>query len=260
MKTKLLVTLAIVALAAPSVMALSPGTEHFVPGAVRGQGRAGAFWMTDLTAFNPNAEEISVDIYWLPRGKNNAAQQPINVTIPPYTSVTVPDVIKNVLGQDAAAGGFRIVADGLVAGSVYVYDENGPYGVSLEATPIEGQVAAEDAKSRPSVLNFTNVFGIEENSAWRTNFLGVGTDPNGTLFDLRIFDANGEVVLDVQNIPLKPWETQLWELGRDLGLSDLDGGFMEMTVTSGAAIFAATRVSNWTNDGQVLEQWVLLGD
>jgi hypothetical protein len=260
MKSKILVTMAIVALAAPAIFALSPGTEHFVPGAARGQGRAGAFWVTDLTAFNPNAEEISVDIYWLPRGKNNAGQTPINVTIPPYTSVTVKDVIKNVLGLDSAAGGFRIMADGLVAGSVYVYDQNGPFGVSLEATPIEGQVAAEQSKSRPSVLNFTNIFGIEENSAWRTNFMGVGTDPNGTLFDLRIFDANGEVVLEISDIPLGPWETELWSLGPQLGLSDLDGGFMEMTVTEGGAIFAATRVSNWTNDAQILEPWVLLGE
>ena len=260
MKQKILVAMAIVALAAPSLFALNPGTEHFVPGAVRGQGRAGAFWVTDLTAFNPNGEEISVDIYWLPRGEDNAGQMPINVKIPAYTSVTVPDVIKNVLGQDSAAGGFRIVADGLVAGSVYVYDQNGPYGVSLEATPIEGQVATEQSKSRPSVLDFTNIFGIQENSEWRTNFMGVGTDPDGTLFDLRVFDANGEVVLDIKDIPLGPWETELWSLGPQLGLSDLDGGFMEMTVTQGGAIFAASRVSNWTNDGQILEPWVLLGD
>ena len=110
------------------------------------------------------------------------------------------------------------------------------------------------------MLNFTNIFGIEENSAWRTIFMGVGTDPAGTLFDLRVFDAAGMVVLDVKNIPLKPWETQLWGLGRDLGLSDLDGGFMEITVTSGGGIFAASRVSNWTNDGQILEQWNLLGE
>ena len=260
MKKKILVTLAILAMAAPAVYALNPGLEHFVPGAVRGEGRAGAFWVTDLTAFNPNSEAINVDIYWLPRGKDNASQEPVTVTIPAYTSVTVPDVISNVFGQDAAAGGFRIVGDGLVAGSVYVYDQNGPYGVSLEATPIEGQVAADEAKARPSVLDFTNIFGIEENSAWRTNFMGVGTDPNGTVFDLRIFDAAGEVVADVKDIPLKPWGTQLWELGRDLGLQDLDGGFLEITVTSGGAIFAASRVSNWTNDGQILEQWILLGE
>ncbi len=260
MKSKITLTLAILALAAPALFALNPGIEHFVAGATRGEGRAGAFWVTDLTAFNPNAEAIEVDIYWLPRGKNNAAQTPVTVTIPGYTSVTVPDVIKNVFGQDAANGGFRIVGSALVAGSVYVYDQNGPYGVSLEATPIEGHVAADDAKSRPSVLDFTNIFGIEENSAWRTNFMGVGTDPNGTLFDLRIFDAAGEVIADVKDIPLKAWETQLWELGRDLGITDLDGGFMEITVTSGGGIFAASRVSNLTNDGQILEQWILLGE
>jgi len=49
--------------------------------------------------------------------------------------------------------------------------------------------------------------------------------------------------MSVKDIPLKPWETRLWELGRDLGITDLDGG-----------IFAASRVSNLTNDGQILEQ------
>lgn len=260
MKAKLMTVLGIALLATPALFALNPGIEHFVAGAVRGSGRAGADWVTDLTAFNPNAEAIDVEIYWLPRGESNETQTPVMVTIPAYTSVTVPDVIKSVFGQDKAAGGFRIVGSGLVAGSVYVYDQNGPYGVTLEATPIEGHVAAEGAKARSSVLNFTNIFGIEENSAWRTNFMGVGTDPAGTLFDLRVFDAAGMVVLDVKNIPLKPWETQLWGLGRDLGLSDLDGGFMEITVTSGGGIFAASRVSNWTNDGQILEQWNLLGE
>jgi len=260
MKSKIIVALGIMALAAPALFALNPGVEHFVPGAVRGDGRAGAFWVTDLTAFNPTTDDISVDIYWLPRGENNAAQEPVTVTIPAYTSVTVPDVIKNVFGQDAAAGGFRIVGSDLVAGSVYVYDQNGPYGVSLEASPITANVATESNSSRTSTINFTNIFGIEENSDWRTNFMGVGTDPNGTTFDLRIFDAAGEVVADIQDIPLQPWETQLWELGRDLGITDLDGGFLEIFVTSGGGIFAASRVSNETNDGQILEQWILLGD
>jgi hypothetical protein len=66
--------------------------------------------------------------------------------------------------------------------------------------------------------------------------------------------------MSVKDIPLKPRETRLWELGRDLGITDLDGGFMEITVTSGGGIFAASRVSNWTNDGQILEQWILLGE
>ncbi len=260
MKAKLMTVLGIALLAAPTLFALNPGIEHFVAGAVRGPGRAGAEWVTDLTAFNPTGDPIEVEIYWLPRGESNEGQTPVMVTIPAYTSVTVPDVIMSVFGQDEAVGGFRIVGSDLVAGSVYVYDQNGPYGVSLEATPIEGNVAADGAESRMSTLNFTNIFGIEQNSDWRTNFMGVGTDPAGTVFDLRVFDDAGMVVLDVKDIPLKPWETQLWGLGADLGLSNLNGGFMEITVTSGAAIFAASRVSNMTNDGQILEQWVLLGE
>ncbi len=35
---------------------------------------------------------------------------------------------------------------------------------------------------------------------------------------------------------------------------------MEITITQGGAIFAATRVPNTTNDAQLLEQWILLGE
>ena len=35
---------------------------------------------------------------------------------------------------------------------------------------------------------------------------------------------------------------------------------MEITVTSGGGISAASNVSKWTNDGQILEQWILLGE
>ena len=71
MKAKLMTVLGIALLAAPALFALNPGIEHFVAGAVRGSGRAGADWVTDLTAFNPNPEAIEVAIYWLPRGESN---------------------------------------------------------------------------------------------------------------------------------------------------------------------------------------------
>jgi len=132
----------------------------------------------------------------------------------------------------------------------------------ISGLQIEGVVLAiatqphdEHIKGRKIVVP-----GAGSHAEWRTNFMGVGTDPNGTLFDLRVFDANGNVVLEVSDIPLGPWETELWSLGRQLGLSDLDGGFMEMSVTKGGAIFAASRVSNLTNDGQILEPWVLIGE
>jgi hypothetical protein len=79
------------------------------------------------------------------------------------------------------------------------------------------------------------------------------------MFDLRVFDADGTVALELNDIPLKPWEPQLWPLA-DLGLSDLAGGFIEVTVTKGSGIFAASKASNSTNDGQTLEAWNLLGD
>lgn len=247
------------ALPAPA-LALNPGTEHFIASAGRGPGANGSMWATDLYAFNPNSFDLTVDIYWLFRDQNNAATTPVTVTLPAGRSVIVKDIVKSVFGQDQAYGGFRIVGrEGLVAGSAYIYDMTGPYGQGFEAIPIEGGVYAAGSSVRASNLNVTQIFGIEENADFRTNFVGVGADPNGTTFDLRVFNDSGAEVLAVDGVTLGPWEPKLWSLA-SLGLSNLAGGTIQVTVTSGGGMFAASKVANATNDPHTLEQWVLLGE
>ncbi len=251
---------AVAMLAAPSVQALNPGYEHFVAAAGRGPGAEGSFWVTDLYAFNPNEFPVDVEIYWLWRDQDNSMAEPVEVTIPALTSVTVPDIISSVFGQEQAYGGFRIVGlNGLVAGSTYIYDRNGPYGQAFEAVPVEGALYAVEGTLRFSTLSFTQIFGIAENADFRTNFVGVGIDPNGTTFDLRVVDGSGAVVLAVDGVTLGAWEPKLWPLA-DLGVTGLNGGYIQVKVTSGAAIFAGSKISNVTNDAHTLEQWVLLGN
>jgi hypothetical protein len=245
-------------LAVPA-FALSPGYEHFVITAGRGPGANGSMWATDLHAFNPNDFPVTVDIYWLFQNQNNASATPVTVTIPARRSVTVKDVIKTVFGQDRAFGGFRIVGrEGIIAGSVYLYDMNGPSGQTMEAIPVEGGIYTASAAKRASNLPLTHIFGIEENAEFRTNFLGVGVDASGTTFNLRVFDADGAEVLAADGIALGPWEPKLWPLA-SLGLRNLTGGYIQVTVTSGGAMFGAAKISNRTNDPHTLEQWVPLG-
>jgi len=246
-------------LAAPS-FALNPGFEHFVASAGRGPGAGGSMWATDLYAFNPNDFPVTVDVYWLFRDQANASAEPVTVTIPARRSVVVKDIVKSVFGQDTAYGAFRIVGrEGIVAGKAYVYDMNGPYGQTLEAIPVEGGVFEQSAAKRASALNVTQIFGIANDATSRTNFLGVGIDPAGTAFNLRIYDENGTEVLAADGIQLGAWEPKLWPLS-SLGLENLAGGYIAVTVTKGGAIFAASKVSRATNDPVTLEQWNLLGD
>lgn len=259
----LIIGLFVTTLVAPSVMALNPGFEHFVVASVRGTGKNGSFWTTDLYAFNPNDFPVNVEIYWLWRNQDNSMAMPVEVTIPAATAVTVPDIIHSVFGQERAFGGFRIVGlNGIVAGSVYIYDMNGthgPTGHTLEATPVEGAVFANPGEGRASSLPLTQIFGIEENANYRTNFLGLGIDAAGSTFDLKIFDATGAEVFSVDGVALMPWQPALWSLS-DFGFTDLNGGFIQITMTSGAAIFSAAKTSNWSNDSQTLESWNLLGE
>lgn len=255
-----LAALTLSTLLAMPALALNPGFEHFIPSAGRGPGAQGSMWATDLYAFNPNAFDVTVDIYWLFRDQNNASAQPVTVTIPAQRAVIVKDIVKNVFGQDQAYGGFRIVGrEGIVAGKAFIYDTSGPYGQSFEATPVEGGVFEQNAAKRASALNVTQIFGIENNATFRTNFLGVGVDPAGTTFNLRVFDENGAEVLSVDGIEIGPWEPKLWPLS-SLGLENLNGGYIAVTVTKGGAVFAASKISNASNDPHTLEQWNLLGE
>lgn len=256
----LIAALALSTMIAVPGLALNPGFEHFVPSAGRGAGAENSMWATDLYAFNPNDFDVTVDIYWLVRDQNNASAEPVTVTIPARRALIVKDVIKNVFGQDEAYGGFRIVGrEGIIAGKAYIYDMNGPYGQAFEATPIEGGVFEQNASKRASALNVTQIFGLENNENFRTNFLGVGVDPAGTTFNLRVYDEMGMEVLAVDDIAIGPWEPKLWPLS-SLGLEGLNGGYISVTVTSGGAIFGASKVANQTNDPHTLEQWNLLGE
>jgi len=261
MRTRALIAaLTLSTLLAVPALALNPGYEHFIPSAGRGPGAENSMWATDLYAFNPNDFDVTVDIYWLFRDQNNANAEPATVTIPARRSVIVKDVVKNVFGQDEAYGGFRIVGrEGIIAGKAYIYDMNGPYGQAFEATPVEGGVFEQAASKRASSLNVTQIFGIENNDSFRTNFVGVGIDANGTTFDLRVYDDAGMEILAVDGIEIGPWEPKLWPLST-LGLENLNGGFISVTVTKGGAVFAASKVANSTNDPHTLEQWNLLGE
>lgn len=242
--------------------ALSPGFEHFIASAGRGPGAEGSMWVTDLYAFNPNEFDVTVDIYWLFRDQDNSSMMPATVTLPARQSVIVKDIVKNVFGQDEAYGGFRIVGrEGIIAGQAYIYDMNGPNGQAFEASPIGAGIYAADSAvaPRPSALATTQIFGIENNEDFRTNFVGVGVDPSGSTFDLRIYDADGSEVLALDGVAIGPWEPKLWSL-TDLGLSDLDEGYISVTMTSGGGIFAGSKISNVSNDSHTLESWTLLGN
>ncbi len=259
-KSSIIGTFLVTLLLATPVFALNPGFEHFIASAGRGPGAEGSMWATDLYAFNPNDFDVTVDVYWLFRDQNNATAEPVTVTIPARRALIVKDIVKEVFGQDEAYGGFRIVGrEGIVAGKAYIYDMNGPYGQAFEATPVEGGVFEQNASKRASALNVTQIFGIENNDRFRTNFLGVGIDAGGTVFNLRVYDDMGEEVLAVDDIEIGPWTPKLWPL-TSLGLENLNGGYIAVTVTKGGAIFGASKVARATNDPHTLEQWNLLGE
>lgn len=256
----LIAALTLSTLLAVPALALNPGFEHFIPSAGRGPGADGSMWATDLHAFNPNDFDVTVDIYWLVRDQNNAGAEPVTVTIPARRSVVVKDIVNSVFGQETAYGGFRIVGrEGIVAGKAYVYNMDGPFGQTLEAMPVEAGVFEQTSAKRASALNVTQIFGIENDGTFRTNFVGVGIDPAGTTFNLKIYDENGAEVLAADSIQLGPWEPKLWPLS-SLGLANLKGGYISVTVTKGGALFAASKIARSTNDPVTLEQWNLLGE
>jgi hypothetical protein len=162
-------------------------------GAARTAGAAEAFWLTDVTIFNPGPAAANVDIVFLPTGgTDNTAALSSPVRKGPLSAgqtLLLSDVLGTVFGLSSGGGallffGSQADAPGLVAPLIVtgrVYDDTGAgtYSMSEPGLPYydEANPAAAAVGADVHVLT-----GLEEDENFRTN-VGVwnGSDPTTSI-------------------------------------------------------------------------------
>jgi hypothetical protein len=251
MKQKILLAVtmvAVLAAAAPG-LALNPGTEIFVPAAARATP-----WVTDMYIFNPGSAAANVSIYWLPRDTDNSSATPVNFTIQPGSTLALPDLISGTFGLDSGAGAFRITSDADVAVNCRIYSTDGSstFGQGFEGVPASAALSAGS-----KAASMTDIMGLAQNSAFRSNFFAVNTGSTTATVVFHLMDPSGnELASRSYNLP--PYAA-FYRNVTDLGGPSFDNGTLHVEVTAGSAIVVGSKVDNASGDPTTLEAWWTCG-
>lgn len=234
-----------------AALALSPGTQLFVPAAARGQGKGTSVWVTDLYIFNPGTTSVSVDLYYLPRDTDNSLATPVSFTIQPGNTLVLPDVILNTFGLGGSQGGaFRIMATGQVLANCRIYNQatGGTFGQGLEGIPVGDSVTPGSP---------TDIVGLTNNGSlpgtFRTNIFATNTSSSQTSVTFTLVSTSGSQ-LATRTYTLDPYSAFYAPVG-DLGAGSFDNATLHVVVSSGSAVVVASKNDNTFSDGTTLEAW-----
>jgi len=222
--------------AAPTVLAISPGTDLLIAGAARTNR-----WHSDLLINNAGATTVSVEVFWLERDQANPTPDSRTFSVGPDETLILDDVLNNDFGKTSAAGAFRIVATGgevtanLIVFSGFNDPIGGTFGSGFEAIPATAATGAGES---------TTVMGLASNSSFYTNIFALaGAD--GVTMDLDLLDPDGDL-MDTAQVVLEayePWlsfRTDLWSVG------SFDNGTLLARVSAGSAVILGSK-TDWTS-------------
>jgi hypothetical protein len=217
------------------------------------QGQHNAYFMTKVTLYNPNSEQITV---------NAVLQTPTGVTRPAGQSIVLPaksykvyeNFLQDVFGYTGGAGigllestlskGFVAVAE------VYVQSANGRY-----STPLTG-LFTTDSVQVASNSSVSVVAGLSVTSSTRANFGCASSSPNQTVVHV-LFNAftNGVETAATSDLVIGPygWIQQSVPIqGTDVlaffSVTSGGGGSAEPGVSAATYCYGVS-VDNTSNDG-----------
>ena len=215
MRRNVVLSVFVVLFVAATGLTLNPSSEVFLPAAARGAGANGSVWVTDLYLFNPGVTTVAADVYWLPRDTDNSGASPVSFTLAGGETLVLEDVILETFGFDSGAGAFRIVGTGSLVVNSRIYNLSGSatFGQGFEGIPASAALTAGSS---------TDVVGLSENSAFRTNVFAVNTGTSTATIDLELRDSNG-TTLASRSYDLPPYAAFYRNI-TDLGASSFDAG------------------------------------
>jgi hypothetical protein len=251
-------------LVAVSAVALTPGTDLFVPAVahINGVDVSGVVsqWRTDLWIYNASTSDAaSVSVALLVRGRANPNPLVRSLTINPGETRYLPDIVLATFGADATSGGLHVTASMPVAVTGVNFDANvrvvnkgqGSAGQFFSATSADVAIAAGTTTD----LVGLDQDGVGTTGAWRTNLALVET--TGAPVDLSIqrIDSLGAAVAAI------PYHLDAFEADQiNNVLSVIGGGVgtnqrvrISVTGGNGRVITSASRINNASGDPSTVE-------
>jgi hypothetical protein len=232
--------LALAATAAPAV-ALTSGTEVFVPAGFRGAGSSGQ-WITTLYIQNPGADPATVTVYIYERDQQDT--QPASsesFTVVPEATLVLEDVIWNTFALDSVECAFRVTSDTPVLVNAAILNVAGgvEFGQGFEGIPKQSTQGSGD-------VSFT--VGLKNNSFYTTRIFMMETNGATATATLDLLDADGGVIATVQE-SLGIYEATLPTLSNLFpGNVNVEEATLRVSVGSGSLVVGASRVNQGSGD------------
>ena len=210
-------------------------------------GASGVPFVSDLTLTNPFGLDESGWIRFIPEGADWAAGSETSFALEPGRSVHWDDVLSSALGIDDDVKG-TLVVGGMTTWHLQATSRN------VAINP-EGQRFGIAVPGHPTLSPLTPgepwiVCGLEEHDEMRSNLVLAGAVPQASEVELRAVAEGvviGSIELSVPGYGLR----QLNRVAQQLGADQVELGYLELEVTSGA-VFAALSVVDGSADDAAL--------
>jgi len=171
--------------------------SFLVPAAAHAGGLEDTVWVSDLVLFNPGDREVGANLYFLNRGGANLGADAANLRVPPGKSLPLDDIVLETFGENSAAGGISIAANGrlIVSSRTYNNADNGTFGQYVPGIPISQALKSGD---RHRLVQLT------KNNDFRSNIGFVSTSKDPIRVNLDLLRANGQH-LSTESVNLPPF-------------------------------------------------------
>ncbi len=216
------------AIVAGTAFAIVPAKDVFVPSVGHGLGAVvngvQAHWRADVWIYNPANGPTTAQIFLLLRNQANPSPISQTITLNPFETRYLPDIVFNTFGLDNTYGALHIVSPSRIVVTGVSYDANVTVVGKGQGTAGQG-FSGIPASLAIGFPDLTNVIGLDQDGLqtsgeWRSNLALVETTGNpvdltiqrvdsqanllgGTPFHLEGFEATqiNYVITDILNTP-----------------------------------------------------------
>ncbi len=213
-----------------------------LPGVARLRGAFASFWTTDVTIYNPLAEQQNVEVRFAPM--DGQPQLSASLILEPHEIRAVRDVLKTLFALDSGGGALHLVpAAGVnaVARTYTTRQDGGTYGFGMQAVDASNSIGPR----------FTATFaGAFPNDNFRTNVLLTDTSGRGAEATLSARTQYGSrsTTKNAAITALPQTTGQMNAAHGEVGLNALEGASLVVEPKRGSAIASVVAIDNRTND------------
>lgn len=209
-----------------------------LPGVARLRGAYESFWQTDVTVYNPLAEEQQVEVRFVPLGLENTVSA--TLALEPYEIRAIPDVLASLFFIEAGGGTLHLLPDVGINATARTYSRKGAGTVGFGMHAIDFFNAAGPRFP----LTFSGAFPGQN---FRTNVLLTDTSGRGAHANLRTVSRWGPYEI-TRTIGTPAAGTIQSTLASPVTLHEDIGVALVVEPTRGTAIATVVAIDNRSND------------